>query len=50
MTDEVLDGPDMIGQLFGEGQRVTHQTGVRPENPKLFTDLTFFTFLLMLDQ
>jgi hypothetical protein len=27
MTDEVFDGPDMVGQLFGECQRVTHQTG-----------------------
>ena len=27
MTDEVLDGPDMGGQLFREGQPVTHQTG-----------------------
>jgi hypothetical protein len=27
MADEVLDGPEMVGQLFGECQRVTHQTG-----------------------
>ena len=25
MADEVLDGTDMIGQLFGEGQCVAHQ-------------------------
>jgi hypothetical protein len=25
MADETLDGADMIGQLFGEGERVTHQ-------------------------
>jgi hypothetical protein len=27
-----------------------HALSVRPENPKLFTDLTFVAFLLMLDQ
>lgn len=27
MADEVLDGPDMIGQLFGEGQGIPHQPG-----------------------
>ena len=27
MADEVFDDPDMVGQLFGECQRVTHQTG-----------------------
>src|SRR5262245_52586986 len=27
MADEVLNGPDMVGQLFGECQRVTYQTG-----------------------
>lgn len=25
MADEILDGTAMIGQLFGEGERVTHQ-------------------------
>ena len=27
MADEVLDGPEMVGQLFGECQRVTYHTG-----------------------
>jgi hypothetical protein len=27
MVDEVLDGSHMVGQLFGECQRVMHQTG-----------------------
>jgi len=27
MADEVLDGTDLIGQLFGEGQGVPPQTG-----------------------
>ena len=27
MADEILDGADMIGQLFGECQRVTYETG-----------------------
>lgn len=27
MADEVLNGTDMIGQFFGEGQRVTYETG-----------------------
>ena len=25
MADEILDGADVMGQLFGEGERVTHQ-------------------------
>jgi hypothetical protein len=25
MAYEVFDGTDMLGQLFGEGQRITHQ-------------------------
>ena len=25
MADEILDGPHMMGQFFGEGERVTHQ-------------------------
>jgi hypothetical protein len=29
MADVVVDGPEMIGQLFGKGQRVPHQTGDR---------------------
>jgi hypothetical protein len=33
---------------LGEAVRFLNES-VRPENPKLFTDLTFFTFLLMLD-
>ena len=27
MANEVLDGPDMVGQLLGECQRVTYHTG-----------------------
>jgi hypothetical protein len=27
VTYEELDGTDMIGQLLGDGQRLTHQTG-----------------------
>jgi hypothetical protein len=27
MADKILDGADMIGQLFGECQRVTYETG-----------------------
>jgi hypothetical protein len=27
MADEGLDGPAMVGQLFGACQRVTHHTG-----------------------
>ena len=27
MADEVLDGTDMVSQLFGEGQGATHETG-----------------------
>ena len=27
VTDEELDGPDMVGELLGKGQRLAHQTG-----------------------
>jgi hypothetical protein len=27
MTDEALDGPQMMGQLYGDGQCVSPQTG-----------------------
>ena len=27
MADEELDGPDMVGELLGEGQRLAYQPG-----------------------
>jgi hypothetical protein len=27
MTDEKLNGPDMVSELLGKGQRVAHQPG-----------------------
>jgi hypothetical protein len=27
MTDEPLDGPNVMGELFGEGQCLAHQPG-----------------------
>jgi hypothetical protein len=30
MADKQFDGTNMVGELFGEGQRLTYQTGHAP--------------------
>ena len=51
MADVVVDGPEMIGQLFGKGQRLPHQTGdALPQGVIETLDVVSFPKRLLLGQ
>jgi hypothetical protein len=50
IVDTILDGERVTHSTTGSTHGFMTLEPVRPENPKLFTDLTFSAFLLMLDQ